>query len=115
MNPWPRRVLRQRRTFLVANVLNASSSTPGAQRLVNRSQRRHRAQIFVQPTVAGQPVTDGVLIGSWGEINRGNPAVIGSMGGYLPIGTNMRYEVQAELWVCYPVSNTDPVFVTVCD
>jgi hypothetical protein len=105
----------QWRTVVVSNVVNANSITPGATRLLNRSQRRHRAQVFVQASVAGQPVTDGVILGSSGVINSGLPAVIGSLGGFMPIGQGFRYEVQAELWVCYPASNTDAVYVTVCD
>jgi hypothetical protein len=103
------------RTVVVSNTVLAVSTTPGAQRLCNRSLRRHRLHIIVNASVTAQPVTDGVLVGSREEINSGNPAAIGSMGGYLQIGDSVRWECQGELWVAYPVSNTDPVYVTVCD
>jgi hypothetical protein len=103
------------RTFLVQNVTGSVSVTPGAQRLINRSLRRHRCHIVVTATVANQPTTDGIIIGSREEINSGNPAVPGQLAGFLPIGVSVRYEAQAELWVCYPSTNTDPVFVTICD
>jgi hypothetical protein len=103
------------RTFLVANVVGPTSITPGAQRLANRSLRRHRMHIIVNGTVVGQPSTDGVIIGNRDEINGGQPAIPGQLAGYLQIGDNVRWEVQQELWVCYPATNTDPVFVTICD
>jgi len=103
------------RTLLVANVVNQDCVTPGGQRLLNRSLRRHRALIGVFATIAAQPVLDGVIVGSPGEIASGNPAVPGRLGGYLPIGSNFRYESQAELWVCYPSTNVNPVYVTICD
>jgi hypothetical protein len=103
------------RTVLVSNVQNQTSSTPGAVRIANRSLRRHRLHIFVQPTIIAQTTTDGVIIGGRDEINSGNPAVVGSLGGFLPIGASLRWEAQMELWVCYPLSNVNSVFVTVCD
>src|ERR1700752_2934373 len=74
------------RTVLVANVVGPNSITPGAQRLFNRSLRRHRGHIIVNATVAGQPVTDGVLIGSREEITSGQAAIPGQLGGYLQVG-----------------------------
>jgi hypothetical protein len=105
----------QFKTYVVSNTVNATSVTPGAQRIISRSLRRHRCNILINATVTGQPSTDGVIIGSRDEINSGNPMVIGSVGGYLQIGDNVRYEAQRELWVAYPASNTDAVYVTVCD
>ena len=102
-------------TVVVANVQGPLSVTPGAQRLINRSLRRHRTHIIVSATVAGQPVTDGVIIGSPGQIASGMPAIPGQLGGFLPIGISVRWEVQQELWVCFPQTNTDSVFVTTCD
>lgn len=105
----------QWKTFLVANVIGNDSAVPGAQRILNRSLRRHRALIGVFATAVGQPVIDGVIVGSSGAINSGQPTVPGRLGGYLPIGSNFRYEAQAELWVCYPFTNVSPVYVTICD
>jgi hypothetical protein len=183
------------RTVVVSSAVGANSATPGAQRILNRSQRRHRGHIIVtstgsilgvpaQPavpattvaaqnvnsypvqvviaangatitnvsvngvtvgTAAGtyvvpaygsisiayavavptwvwsavsgtpQPLTDGIILGSKDEICSGQPAIIGSLGGFLAIGSNTRWEAQAELWVCYPASNSASVFVTFCD
>lgn len=103
------------RTLVVSNVIGQSSITPGAQRLLNRSLRRHRALILVQPSIVAQAVLDGVLIGGREEITSGQPAVPGNLGGYLQIGTSLRYEAQSELWVCYPSTNTNTVYVSVCD
>jgi hypothetical protein len=103
------------RTVLVSNVVNQTSVTPGATRLLNRSLRRHRAHIIINASVVNQPTIDGVILGSREEINSGMPAVPGQLGGYLQLGDNVRYEAQAELWVCYPLTNTSPVYVTVCD
>jgi hypothetical protein len=103
------------RTVLVANVVNALSTVPGAQRLIPRSLRRLEARIVVNSTAVNQPATDGVLIGTQAEINTGNPATIGSMGGYLQIGDSLTYKGQPELWVAFPVGNTAPVYVTVLD
>lgn len=103
------------RTITVANVVGPNSITPGAQRLFNRSLRRHRGHIIVNATVAAQPVTDGVLVGSREEISSGQPAIPGQLGGYLQIGDSIRWEAQSELWVCYPSTNTSPVYVTICD
>jgi hypothetical protein len=103
------------RTFLITNAVGPNSATPGAARLLNRSLRRHRAHIIVNATVAGQPVIDGVIVGGREEIASGSPAIPGQLGGYLQIGDSVRWECQQELWVCYPSTNTDPVYVTVCD
>jgi hypothetical protein len=103
------------RTIIVSNVVGPYSITPGAVRLLNRSLRRKRAQIIVNATIAAQAVTDGVIVGSREEICSGNAGVIGSLGGFLDLGTSIRYEAQAELWVCYPVSNANSVLVTICD
>jgi hypothetical protein len=103
------------RTFIVSNVIGPYSITPGAQRLLNRSLRRHRAHIIVNGTVVAQPSIDGVIVGNREEITGGMAAVPGQLGGYLQIGDNVRWEVQQELWVCYPATNTDAVYVTVCD
>jgi hypothetical protein len=103
------------RTFYVANVLGPYSSTPGAQRLLNRSLRRHRAHIIVNASVVAQPSIDGVIVGGREEITSGSTAIPGQLGGYLQIGDSVRWEVQQELWVCFPSTNTDPVYVTVCD
>ena len=102
-------------TVLVSSAVGPISITPGAQRLCNRSLRRKRLLIVVSATVLDQPSLDGVIIGSSAEINSGNPATPGALAGYLPIGTSIRWECQQELWVCYPTTNTDPVFVTTCD
>lgn len=184
------------RTIIVSSLTGPNSATPGAQRLLNRSQRRHRARIIVNssgnvtttPSVAGFPsiatsgvavqnpfnypvqvtlagftatqvfvngiqvgttngtyfvpaygalsvtftvlgsttaagiaqsnpqsVTDGVIVGGRDEIISGVTPVIGSLGGYLQIGDSLTYEAQAELWVCYPSTNTASVYVSVCD
>jgi hypothetical protein len=180
------------RTFYVSNTVSGLSATPGAQRLLNRSLRRHRALIgvasagpvtaaapalasiatsgtavqnttgnAVQVTLAGFTATqvfvngvlvgagngaytvpaygslsvtftvlgtttwaslpqaqsslDGVIIGAREEITSGLPAIPGYLGGYVQLGSNFRWEVQAELWVCFPQTNTGPVYVTVCD
>lgn len=103
------------RTVLISNVTNQTSVTPGAVRIASRSLRRHRVHIIVNGTVVAQPSIDGVIVGSRDEINSGMPAVPGQLGGYLQIGDSVRWEVQAELWACYPVTNVSPVYVTVCD
>jgi hypothetical protein len=184
------------RTLVVANVQGPYSVTPGANRLLNRSQRRHRAHILVNsagnvtttptasafpaiavsgtavqnpysypvsvaltgftatqvfvngvlvgasngtyivpgygslsvtftvlgattpsgiPTTGPQSPLDGVIIGAREEITSGQAAIPGQLGGFLDIGTNLRWEAQAELWVCFPATNTGPVFVSVCD
>ena len=58
---------------------------------------------------------DGVIIGSKEEICSGQPMVPGNIGGYLQIGDNVRLESQAEYWIAYPSTNTQPVLVSVCD
>jgi hypothetical protein len=103
------------RTVIVSSAVGPYSITPGAQRLCNRNLNRHRLLIAVQPSIAAQNVLDGVLVGSKEEICSGQPATIGAFGGYLPIGTQLRWEVQSELWVCYLSTNANPVYVTVCD
>jgi hypothetical protein len=103
------------KTYLVSNTTGATSATPGAQRILNRSLRRHEARIIINATTAAQPIPDGVIIGRRDEINTGNPATIGTMGGYLQIGDNMTYKGQGEVWVAFPVGNTAPVYVTVLD
>ena len=103
------------RTIVVSSAVNQSSVTPGAQRLLNRSLRRHRAHIIINATVIAQPVIDGVIVGSREEITSGNAATPGLLGGYLQIGDNVRWECQSELWVCYPSTNTNSVYVTICD
>ena len=105
----------QWRTITVSSAIGAVSATPGAQRLLNRSQRRHRALVFILATVAAQPVTDGVILANRETINSGVAMTPGLVGGFLPIGSNFRLEVQAELWVAFPNTNTDSVYVTVCD
>lgn len=71
-----------------------------------------------------QPVTDGVIVGGREEIAAllpggnqpaPNPLTTYTAGGFLPIGSNLRYESQQELWVAYPSSNVAPVIVTTCD
>jgi hypothetical protein len=103
------------RTILVSSAVNQTSITPGAARLASRSLRRHRLHIIVNASVVAQPTIDGIIVGSRDEINTGMPAVPGQLGGYLQIGDSVRWECQAELWVCYPATNTNPVYVTVCD
>lgn len=103
------------KTFIVANLVGSTSTTPGAQRILNRSLRRYEARISVLASVAAQAVTDGAIFGSRDEINSGNPAGIGLLGGYLPIGKDLVFKSQAELWVCYPVGNAATVYVTVTD
>jgi hypothetical protein len=107
----------QFRTFLVANVVQGVSSTPGAQRIANRSLRRKRLLIAVMPTIAAQAVLDGAIFGSREFINSGNPMnpSLGIGAGYLQIGISLRWECQQELWVAYPTTNVNSVFVTVCD
>lgn len=103
------------KTYTVANVQGAGTTTPGAQRILNRSLRRSEARISVLASQAAQAVTDGAIFGSRDEINSGNPAAIGNLGGFLPIGKDLVFKSQAELWVCFPVSNANTVFVTVTD
>lgn len=103
------------RTTIVSSALGADSATPGAKRLLNRNQRRHRAHIFIIPSIVAQPVTDGIILGGREEICAGVPAVIGSLAGFLPVGISVRWEGQGELWVCFPASNANPVIVTTCD
>lgn len=105
----------QTRTIIVANVVGPNSVTPGAQRVLNRSLRRYEARIAVLASVAAQAVTDGVIFGAPGLIQAGAPAAIGQLGGFLPIGKDLVWKSQAELWVCYPVSNAGSVYVTVTD
>jgi hypothetical protein len=62
-----------------------------------------------------QSSNDGVLVGTSGEINSNVTMTPGVVGGFLDIGTNLRWEAQSELWVAYPVTNTGPVLVSVCD
>jgi hypothetical protein len=62
-----------------------------------------------------QSSSDGVIIGSREEIASGMPMIPGNVGGFLDLGTNLRWEVQSELWVAYPLTNTGPVLVSVCD
>jgi hypothetical protein len=64
---------------------------------------------------SSQSGTDGVIVGSREEITSGQAATPGNLGGYLQIGDNVRYESQAELWVCYPSTNGASVLVSVCD
>lgn len=105
------------KTLLVANVVPVGiTSAPGAMQICNRNLRRRRLRIIVSLSVAAQPVTDGVIVGSRDFIHSGvpmNPANIN--GGYLPLGTSLTYEAQQELWAAYPLTNTDSVYVTVCD
>jgi hypothetical protein len=71
--------------------------------------------VYGTQTVGGNAATDGVIFGARDEINTGIPAVIGQLGGFLPIGKDLVFKSQAELWVCYPVSNAAAVYVTVTD
>jgi hypothetical protein len=105
----------QTRTIIVANAVGPNSVTPGAQRVLNRSLRRYEARISVLPTIVAQTVTDGAIFGAPGLIQSGAAAVIGSLGGFLPIGKDLVWKSQAELWVCYPASNAASVLVTVHD
>jgi hypothetical protein len=73
-------------------------------------------------SIAAKATTDGAIFGSKEEVNAGgqggvagSAAVIGSMGGFLPIGKDLVWKSQAELWVCYPASNANTVYVTVTD
>lgn len=102
-------------TFIVANTPNQLTAAPGAQRVLNRSLRRREARIFVLASIAAQPVIDGVIFGSREEINSGMAASPGLLGGIIPIGQAFDYKSQAELWVCYPTTNTNTVYVTVVD
>lgn len=109
-------------TFIVANIVGNSSITPGAQRILNRSIRRYEARISVIASIIAQTVTDGAIFGSRDEINAGgqggvagSSAQIGLMGGYLPIGKDLVWKSQQELWVCYPFTNAATVYVTVTD
>lgn len=72
-----------------------------------------------------QPATDGVIVGGREEIQAlitggGTQAQVSPLagltpGGFLPIGINVRYESQQELWVAYPSTNAAAVIVTTCD
>lgn len=62
-----------------------------------------------------QSPLDGAIFGAPGVIQAGTPAAIGALGGFLPIGKDLVWKSQAELWVCYPVANVAPVYVTVTD
>jgi hypothetical protein len=107
------------RTFRVTSAVGNDLAVPGAQRIANRSLRRHRLLIIVNASVAAQTVTDGVIIGGREEIAAlaasNTPLATYTPGGYLAIGNNVRYESQQELWAAYPPSNIAPVIVTVCD
>lgn len=71
--------------------------------------------VVLSGVTPAQSATDGVIVGSREEICGGTPAIIGQLGGYLQIGDNLPWECQAELWVCYPQSNGNPVYVSICD
>jgi hypothetical protein len=105
----------QWKTVIVSSALGPVSTTPGAQRLLNRSLRRHEARIVVNASIVAQTVTDGVIIGPPAIINSGNPAAIGTMAGFLQVGDSITYKSQQELWVAYPASNAAPVIVTALD
>jgi hypothetical protein len=73
-------------------------------------------------STGAQSSLDGAIFGSREEVTAGgqggvanSAAVIGSMGGFLPIGKDLVWKSQAELWTCYPSSNVAQVFVTVTD
>jgi len=69
----------------------------------------------ITATLVSTPNIDGVIVGSRDEITSGQPAIPGNLGGYLQVGDSVRYEAQAELWVCYPATNVNTVYVTLCD
>lgn len=79
----------------------------------------YAAQVTATPVAGsgggGNSPTDGVLVGSRGEICSGQPATPALLGGYLQIGDNADYESQQELWVAYPSTNSGPVYVTTLD
>lgn len=89
--------------------------TSGPQRLLNRSLRRHEARLIVNGSAVNQPTIEGVLIGAPNVINSGNPAAIGTLGGYLQLGDNLTYKSQQEQWVVPVAGNTATVYVTVVD
>lgn len=67
------------------------------------------------PASNPQSSFDGVIIGTREEITSGTPTTPGLLGGYIPIGRNVNYDAQPELWVAYPTTNTAPVYIAVCD
>jgi hypothetical protein len=103
------------RTIIVANVVGPYSVTPGAQRVLVRSQQRTEARISVLASQAAQATTDGAIFCSPAEAQTGQPASVGLLGGFLPIGKDLVWKSQAELWVVYPASNANTVYVTVSD
>lgn len=75
----------------------------------------YSVQMVATPSLPSFP-NDGVIVGTRQEILSGVPAIPGQLGGYLQIGDNIRYESQAELWVCWPATNGgQAVYVTTCD
>jgi hypothetical protein len=103
----------QWRTFTI-------TSTLGPQVIFPRSLRRKRGSLFVVASTAGQPVTDGVILGSQGLVGQNSgplaaAVVPGGPGGYLPIGTSYPYEAQQELYAACPSTNVNTVYITICD
>jgi hypothetical protein len=98
-------------TLAAAAAVGVQSITAGSNAAVV-----YNANISAQPVASGgNSSLDGVIIGGREEIASGNAMTPGQVGGYLQIGDNIRWEVQQELWVAYPVTNSGPVFVSVCD
>lgn len=77
------------------------------------------ATIIATPANTGQASTDGVVVGSRDFIANSqavvSPYIAGLGAGFLPVGTSLRWECQAELWAAFPPSNANAVLVTVCD
>lgn len=66
-------------------------------------------------TTGAQPSTDGVILAAPSIIQTGLPAIAGQLGGFLPIGKDLVWKSQAELWCAYPVGNVGQVVVMVTD
>jgi hypothetical protein len=78
-----------------------------------RRPHRFKARVWVVASVAGQPVTDGVVIGSLVQCQQNNLTAAGNP--YWPIGQHLDVENQREWYAVALPSNTDTVYVTVLD
>lgn len=75
---------------------------------LNRNVRRRSATLFVSATVAAQPITDGLLVGTFAQVTN-------QKGGFLPIGAKVTIENQQQLFAVFPTGNANPVNLTVLD
>jgi hypothetical protein len=66
-------------------------------------------------TTGAQASTDGVMLGSRNDINTGVPMVPGGVAVFTPIGGNIVFKSQQELWAAFPAGNSASVYVTVVD